>query len=75
MIEPRERQMRATLAAVVEHPSSTARNLSARIRGTDGHAVTPERASGLLRELEKRGQVRRWKRPGTRAWLWQATDA
>jgi hypothetical protein len=69
-----EPALRAALAVVREYPSSTARNLSARIRGTDGHAVTPERANGLLRELEKRGQVRRWKRPGTRAWLWQAAD-
>jgi hypothetical protein len=69
-----EPQLRAALAVVREHPSSTARNLSARIRGAGGHAVTPERAGGLLRELEKRGLVRRWKRPGTRAYLWEVTD-
>lgn len=65
-----EGQLRAAMDAVRAHPSNTGRNLSDHIRTGDGHAVTPGRALALLRELEHRGHVRRWKRPGTRAWLW-----
>jgi hypothetical protein len=62
-------QLAAALKAVREY-GGTARSLSDHILTSKGEPVTPNRAMGLLRELERRGSVRRWKRPGTRAWLW-----
>lgn len=65
-----ETQLDRALAAVQAHPSRTARRLSDRILTSGGEPVTEGRARMLLKELERRGLVHRWKRPGTRAWLW-----
>jgi len=53
------------LRAVREHPSSTAAQLA------DRAGIPRASVHGLLVKLEKRGTIYRWKRPGTRAWLWQ----
>lgn len=65
-----ERQLDEALRMVRLHPSRTARRLSGVIFTSRAEPVTEGRARMLLRELEKRGLVSRWKRPGTRAWLW-----
>jgi hypothetical protein len=65
-----ETQLDRALAAVREHPSRTARKLADVILTYRDEPVTEGRARMLLRELERRGQVAKWKRPGTRAWLW-----
>lgn len=65
-----ETQLDRALAAVRAHPSRTARRLSGVIRTSRDEPVTEGRARMLLHELERRGLVQKWKRPGTRAWLW-----
>ena len=59
--------MTGLLEAVREHPSSTAAQLA------DLTGISRDRVHGLLRTLEHRRVVYRWKRPGTRAWLWKVS--
>jgi hypothetical protein len=70
-----ERQLTRALQAV-RLQGGTARQLSKRIltSGASPQPVTEGRARMLLKELERRGQVERWKRPGTRAWLWRTSE-
>jgi hypothetical protein len=68
-----ETQLSRALQAV-RRQGGTARQLSDRIPTSGGSPVTEGRARMLLKELERRGQVERWKRPGTRAWLWRTSE-
>jgi len=64
--------LESVLAAVREHSGRTARRISDVARNPDGTMMDPGKVARLLRELEQRGLVEKWKRPGTRAKLWSA---
>ena len=66
---PDTRTLDGILAVVREYPSMTARQIS------DVTPLEPGQVMRILRELERRNLVRPWKRPGTRAQLWNAVDA
>jgi hypothetical protein len=70
-----EKQLTRALQAVRQQ-GGTARQLSDRIltAGASPQPVTEGRARMLLKELERRGQVERWRMPGVRAWLWSPAE-
>jgi hypothetical protein len=61
-------QLNSALAAVREHPLSTARELSTFIVAARGTSVTAERARFLLEDLERLGFVRCEQRGRKRLW-------
>lgn len=65
----------SVLVVVRDHRSGTAKGISYLARNADGSPMDPGKVTRLLRELERRGLVRPWKRPGTRALLWSPVDA